>query len=250
MDKNIYIVYLVENKINGKMYIGQHKMKLDDAGNLIDDGYRGSGTRIKRAHTKYGIDNFTFDELSRHTTKEECNKAEKWFADKDIVDDSNYYNLKEGGHGGFDHITEEHRKKQYQTCLERYGFKTPFQAPKVKEQIKQTCLDRYDVENPSQAEEIKERKKETSLKNFGVEYWTQSSELKTQKKQKYFELNGYYHYTQSSEWKLKLSTRFKTYLQNGVHPSQLKQICPHCNKEFDSANYGRWHGDKCKHKPA
>jgi hypothetical protein len=24
--------------------------------------------------------------------------------------------------------------------------------------------------------------------------------------------------------------------------------CYHCNKEVDSMNYARWHGDKCKHK--
>jgi hypothetical protein len=33
---------------------------------------------------------------------------------------------------------------------------------------------------------------------------------------------------------------------NGTHPSQIKKICPHCGKTCDTANYSKWHGDKCK----
>lgn len=32
----------------------------------------------------------------------------------------------------------------------------------------------------------------------------------------------------------------------GTHPSQKKITCEHCGKTVDSANYGRWHGPKCK----
>lgn len=28
--------------------------------------------------------------------------------------------------------------------------------------------------------------------------------------------------------------------------NRKRQLCPHCNKNVDSSNYGRWHGDKCK----
>ena len=27
-----------------------------------------------------------------------------------------------------------------------------------------------------------------------------------------------------------------------------KKMCYYCNTEVDPMNYGRWHGDKCKHK--
>lgn len=33
---------------------------------------------------------------------------------------------------------------------------------------------------------------------------------------------------------------------NGTHPSQIKKTCPHCDKTCDTANYSKWHGDKCK----
>jgi len=38
-------------------------------------------------------------------------------------------------------------------------------------------------------------------------------------------------------------------LRQGKHPSQIKKECEHCGKLIDSANYNRWHGDKCKFKP-
>lgn len=37
-------------------------------------------------------------------------------------------------------------------------------------------------------------------------------------------------------------------LQQGNHPSQIKKECEHCRKVIDSANYNRWHGDRCKLK--
>lgn len=41
-------------------------------------------------------------------------------------------------------------------------------------------------------------------------------------------------------------------IENGTHhfiinhPSNIKLVCPHCNKTVDKSNYNRWHGNKCK----
>jgi hypothetical protein len=53
------------------------------------------------------------------------------------------------------------------------------------------------------------------------------------------EKNGFYGKTHSDESLKKIMDK---------HPSKIKKVCPHCKKEFDCANYSRYHGDNCKHK--
>lgn len=51
--------------------------------------------------------------------------------------------------------------------------------------------------------------------------------------------NGFYGKTHSEEQRLK---KRKEKLE------APKKTCYYCNAEVDAMNYGRWHGDKCKHK--
>lgn len=86
------IIYEIKNKINGKVYIGQHSS--DEFGT-----YWGSGKLIKRAIKKYGLDNFERFILERCSTKEELNEREKyWIKENDSINKG--YNLAEGGTGG------------------------------------------------------------------------------------------------------------------------------------------------------
>lgn len=86
-----YCVYKITNQINGKFYIGAHSTK------NLDDGYMGSGKRIKYAIEKYGIENFTKEIIGFYNTK-----VEMYLAEKDLVKlGTDCYNLVEGG-GGID----------------------------------------------------------------------------------------------------------------------------------------------------
>jgi hypothetical protein len=35
-------------------------------------------------------------------------------------------------------------------------------------------------------------------------------------------------------------------LASGTHTSQIKKVCPHCNRTFSVNMFAAWHGDKCK----
>jgi hypothetical protein len=93
-----YIVYKITNNTNGKIYIGVHKTK------DINDGYMGSGKYIKHAIGKYGIDNFTKDILQVFDNSDQMYELERELVTEDFIRRNDTYNIKEGGHGGFDYV--------------------------------------------------------------------------------------------------------------------------------------------------
>lgn len=105
-------VYLTENLVNAKKYIGQRsyaKPRWED--------YLGSGKLLLRAIRKHGQANFRRTILFEARTKEELDAAEKRFiAEANAVEDKSYYNLVPGGHGcsmgfsGKKHSTETRRR--------------------------------------------------------------------------------------------------------------------------------------------
>lgn len=91
-------LYCITNLINNKAYIGVHRT------NNPSDNYMGSGTAIRRAIKKYGINNFRKEILQEFDSYADALDHEKEIVNTKFVQSKDTYNLKEGGTGGFDHI--------------------------------------------------------------------------------------------------------------------------------------------------
>ena len=102
----MYYIYRITNKINGKTYIGQHKYK------KLNDNYMGSGSIIRLAKKKYGIENFEKEILEFDIPSVELsNDWEQMYILFERAKGKAEYNIANGGKGsaGFHH-TEETKK--------------------------------------------------------------------------------------------------------------------------------------------
>lgn len=90
--KTYNYIYLIKNNINQKIYIGKHST------DNLDDGYMGSGILIKKAITKYGIENFTKQYLAFCDNEEKLNWLERFYIKKYNAKECGY-NLSDGGEG-------------------------------------------------------------------------------------------------------------------------------------------------------
>ena len=117
MDNNVYFVYLTINKVNGKMYIGQHTCRYEDQ---FTDGYLGSGFALRRALKKYGEANFERIILEYAESPEELNELEAKYVDNEIVKGEQFYNLKTGGDKKCIY-SEESKERISQTLKDKYA---------------------------------------------------------------------------------------------------------------------------------
>jgi len=93
-----YYLYEIKNNLNGKIYVGVHKTE------SLDDGYMGSGKVIRRAISKHGVENFTKVILEHFDDSTAMYAREKEIVTDEFLNNPNTYNLRRGGHGGFDFI--------------------------------------------------------------------------------------------------------------------------------------------------
>jgi len=100
------IIYKIQNKINGKIYIGQTKNDVSQrvAGHIKGDSYVG------RALRKYGLESFDISVIDHADTKEVLDEKEKYWIKALDCQSPSGYNLVGGG-GGCLTPSEETLKK-------------------------------------------------------------------------------------------------------------------------------------------
>jgi hypothetical protein len=93
--KKYHFIYKTTNLKNGKFYVGMHST------NNLNDGYLGSGKRLKRSIKKYGKENFKIEYLEFFDSRELLVEREKQLVNDDLLKDDTCMNLMNGGGGGF-----------------------------------------------------------------------------------------------------------------------------------------------------
>jgi len=91
----VHYVYKITNLKNEMFYIGKH------SADHIDDGYMGSGTFLRRAILKHGIESFKKEILRFFETALEALLYEKELVTEEIVERKDTYNLTVGGAGSW-----------------------------------------------------------------------------------------------------------------------------------------------------
>lgn len=89
-------IYLTENLLNNKKYIGMSTRSINDSKN-----YLGSGILLSKAIKKYGRINFSKTILEEVNSLEELSDSEiKWIKHYNAVKSNEFYNVDHGGFGG------------------------------------------------------------------------------------------------------------------------------------------------------
>lgn len=113
-------IYLTTNLINGKIYVGMHRVK----NNQKDESYLGSGKALKRAILKYGIENFSNKILEWCETEELLADRERfWITELNAKAKGVGYNMKDGGIGGFNIDVSGANNPMF--GVHRYGSNNP-----------------------------------------------------------------------------------------------------------------------------
>ena len=99
--KKYHYIYKTTNLINGKYYIGMHST------HNLDDGYMGSGRRLRYSINKYGKENHKVEILEFVDSREELIKREEEIVNLNEIAKMYCMNLRVGGTGGFSKETQQ-----------------------------------------------------------------------------------------------------------------------------------------------
>lgn len=103
-EKKFHFIYKTTNLLNDKYYIGMHST------DNLDDGYLGSGKRLRYSINKHGAENHEREILEFVDNREELKKREKEVINLDEIAKKDCMNLMVGGQGGF--ISDEQQRRR------------------------------------------------------------------------------------------------------------------------------------------
>lgn len=128
-------IYLIVNNVNGKTYVGKHKL-YKKAWN--EDDYMGSGVHLNHAQEKYGIENFEkFLITWTSSEKDACKKEKFWIAHYKALGKAEY-NETAGGDG----LVNPSLATRQKMSLSRKRNPSPNKGKKMSDDFIEKCKDR------------------------------------------------------------------------------------------------------------
>jgi hypothetical protein len=94
-EKKYHYIYKTTNIKNGKFYVGMHST------DNLNDGYLGSGLRLRRSIRKNGAENFKLEILEFLSDRSSLKEREKNLVNEGLLKDPLCMNLVFGGGGGY-----------------------------------------------------------------------------------------------------------------------------------------------------
>ena len=135
-------IYLIVNKIDGKTYVGKHKLYNKK---WNEDGYMGSGVEVKPAQEKYGIENFEkFLITWTYSEEDACEKEKFWIAEYRRRGKAEY-NIADGGDGGNIAPWTEERKRKLSSTRKEFFYS---EDGKIWKKQKSESMKKYIEEHP------------------------------------------------------------------------------------------------------
>lgn len=149
------IIYKIQNKINGKIYIGQTVRTLKER---IEEHKRNKKSKISKAIKKYGINNFDIQVIDEVNTIEELNQKEIYYIKK-YNSINNGYNLCDGGNNtkGYKH-TEQAKEKMKKNHGRYYKKDNHFFGKHHTEETKQKMKEQWHKDKDKYEKRIKHLK--------------------------------------------------------------------------------------------
>lgn len=114
-EKQYHFIYKTTNLLNGKYYYGMHST------DNLEDGYMGSGKRLRYSINKYGKENHKVEILEFLPNRKALIEKEKEVVNLNEIAKEDCMNLMVGGEGGF--ISIEQQKYRSMCAGKAYGKK-------------------------------------------------------------------------------------------------------------------------------
>lgn len=172
-EKKFHIIYKTTNVLTGKYYIGLHST------DNLEDGYLGSGRKLKYSLNKYGKENHKREILEFCSSRKELIKREQEIVNLDELADKNCINIKLGGgenamYGKF--MDEDHKAKiGLANSGEKNGmFGVKYEMPdERKVKIQKALLSSDKLKTSRNTEEFKQKLR----KHFGKPIYVLDNDL-------------------------------------------------------------------------